>query len=160
MTRLTMTLAAALAATLMAGPVMAACTATITETGRWSDYGLGEPADGNGITQRSAGHVVREGANFDIEYNIVATCGLLDTPQVTVSISGGASNWDVFGSLNGTKNSAQHINNGPEDDGTNPEWKNWKFADSTYTIPWTLSGTTTDDNCHGGIRTAPLCRLA
>ena len=31
MTRLTMTLAAALAATLMAVPVMAACTATITE---------------------------------------------------------------------------------------------------------------------------------
>ncbi len=109
MTRLTMTLAAALAATLMAGPVMAACTsATITEKERWSDYGLGEPTDGKGITRKGAGHVVREGANFDITYEIKVVCADSDRPEVTVSISGGTSNWDVFGSWTGTKTMAMH----------------------------------------------------
>ena len=111
------------------------------------------------ITVKSAGHVVREGANFDIEYSIQAVCGLLDSPSVTVSITGGASNWDVFGSWDGTKLSAHDINNGSEDNQTNPTWKNFQFRDSTYTIPWTLSGTTTDDDCHGGETTGPTVSI-
>ena len=125
---------------------------------RWSDYGIGEPSDGNGITARGTGHVVREGANFEIRYEIRAICGPTDIPTVTVSISGGASNWDVIGSWTGTRNSAAHNTSG----GTKPDWKNWVSvggANFTYTIPWTLSGTTTDDDCHGGETTGPTVSI-
>ena len=137
---------------VLPGTSHAACSAvldnwTITETERWSDYGVGEPVDGRGIT-RTGSNIVREGANFDITFELKAECvasGI--NPEATISISGGGDNWDVFGSWNGTKTGFSEAES----------WNKWYIHDTnpvnpafTFTLPWTLSGTTRDDNCYGG----------